>query len=148
MPPEGQAVVAAPSGSDCSKAIIGARHSKFKPDADAAWTVIIYNEIAGTSIKLRSDGGVQITGKGASSEVKADGSIVLSTSAGASVELNGVAVKVNGGTKPVNRAGDPVIMANDFVIWLQGLASAASYPTPLPTGFGVTQGGSGNVTVP
>ena len=51
-------------------------------------------------------------------------------------------VVVNGGTAAVGRVGDAVNPTTLFVTWLQGLATAASYPNPLPATFATIHAGA------
>lgn len=146
-PTGGKRLCVAPNGGS-NLAQVGERNDKAPPDYDDEnWTAIFHNEQAGTWVKLRKDGGVQVGGKGNLVELKADGSLKLSNAKGASVELIEGVVRLNGGNVPANRRGDPVVMTVDFLTWLQGLAAKAAYPTPLPPSFATTDGGNMNVTM-
>lgn len=145
-PPGGQAVLIAPGGGS-NLVKVGERNEKFRPDFDdEQWTTILHNENAGTWVKLRKDGGVQVGGKGSLIELKANGTLKLTSSGGAQVELTGDVLKLNGGTTRANRQGDAVIPTTEFATWLAGLAAAAMYTTPPPT-FAVTDGGNPKVTM-
>lgn len=146
-PDGGKRLCVAPNGGS-NLAQVGERNDKAKPDYDDEdWTATFHNEVSGTWVKLRKDGGVQVGGKGNLVELKADGSVKLSNAKGASVELIEGVVRINGGNVPANRRGDPVVMTADFLTWLQGLAAKATYPTPIPPSFATTDGGNMNVTM-
>lgn len=93
--PEGcESVTVSPLGGSQSF-IIGADHPTAAPDhADANWTMILHNEVAGTWVKLRKDGGVQVEGKGARIEITKDGDITIVPATGKTIRL-GDAADVN-----------------------------------------------------
>lgn len=147
-PTGGKRLCVAPVGGS-NLVQVGERNDAAKPDYDdEGWTTIVHNEVAGTWVKLRKDGGVQVGGKDSLFELKADGTAKWTAKGGASVELTGTTIKLNGGSLTANRQGDPVIATADFIIWLQGLATKAAYPTPLPPTFAVTGNGCPTVLIP
>lgn len=153
MPVGGLVVCVSPQGGS-NVAQIGGRHDKYKPDYDdAEWTQTLYNEVSGTWVKLRKDGGVQVRGKDSLFELKANGTAKWTSAGGASVELTGDTIKLNGGSIKANRQGDPVIAAAGMVTWMSqvatfinGIAPGTVAP-PAPPNFGVTDGGNPKITM-
>jgi hypothetical protein len=136
VPNGARAICVAPEGGSqiCS---VGCRHDDYPPDFDDdKWTTTMHNEVAGTWVKLRSDGGVQVGGKGSLFELKSDGTAKLTNRSGASVEMKaGGVISFNGGQLPVNRSGDRVDRTADMKTWMtqvegyiNGLAHGAVAP--------------------
>lgn len=89
MPINGTGVTVAPSGGT-NQMLVGARHPNYTPPfTDETWTTILHNEVGGTWVKLRADGGVVIEGKGSKIEQSADGTVRIDSKAGQNIILNG-----------------------------------------------------------
>lgn len=138
VPDGARALLVAPEGSSANLALVGAVHDKHQPDyADENWTQTIYNEVAGTWVKLRKDGGIQVGAKDSLFELKADGSFKLTAADGANLEFKadgtgkwtsatggtiemqaaGV-ISFNGGNSNVIREGDGVLRNLALKTWM------------------------------
>lgn len=116
-PTGGKRLCVAPVGGS-NLVQVGERNDAAKPDYDdEGWTTILHNEVAGTWVKLRKDGGVQIKGNNKTLiEIAADGSIKLG---------------VNGGTEvAVIKNGDAVSPTPDMAAWMNAVGSFADSPPP------------------
>lgn len=116
-PTGGKRLCVAPVGGS-NLVQVGERNDAAKPDYDdEGWTTILHNEVAGTWVKLRKDGGVQIKGNNKTLiEIAADGSIKLG---------------VNGGTEvAVIKNGDAVSPTPDMAAWMNAVGSFAGSPPP------------------
>jgi len=132
VPDGARALCVAPEGGS-QLCAVGARHDKYTPDYDDDnWSFVLYNEVSGTTVKLRTDGGVQIAGKDSQIELKADGTLNVKNASGATIEMKAAGViSFNGGTQNVIRSTDRVLMSSDLVTWIGAVTTATGVP-PLP----------------
>lgn len=123
-PPAGaEGVAVAPMGGSQSF-LVGADHPQHKPDFDdSEWSTIMHNEVAGTWVKLRADGGVRVEGKGGKVEVTKDGKITVDAAQNQDVV-------VNSGTLKVARDTDPVAIGTVTALAPAGGGSVAFIFTP------------------
>jgi hypothetical protein len=146
VPDGARALCVAPEGGSqiCS---VGARHDNYTPDyEDDKWSFVLYNEVSGTTIKLRTDGGVQISGKDSLIELKADGTLNVNNASGATIEMKAAGViSFNGGTLDVNRVGDSVVMGGNFRTYLDMLSAATHVPPYVGDAIGSTASGNPKV---
>lgn len=118
MPTGGNAVLVSPQGGS-NLACVGARHDKYPPDyADENWTAILHNEKSGTWVKLRKDGGVQISANGGAGFIEI-------TSAGQ--------IKLGGDAVAVIKSGDRVFATADMIAWMVAVG-AVTMVGPGPAG--------------
>jgi len=145
-PTDGKCVLVSPNGG--SQAVkIGERNPKAQPDYDDEnWTVIMHNEVQGTYVKLRKDGGVQVAGKDSLFELKSDGTAKWSSASGAAIEMKAKGViSLNGGTSHVIREGDGVNRNLAMAAWMKSVGAATGVGD-LPTDrFGFTTDGNPKV---
>lgn len=145
-PTDGKCALISPGGG--SNAIkIGERNSKAKPDYDDEnWTLILHNEVQGTYVKLRKDGGVQVAGKDSLFELKSDGTAKWSSGSGASIEMKATGViSLNGGTSHVIREGDGVDRNLAMSVWMKAVGAATGVGDILSERFAFTTGGNAKV---
>lgn len=152
-PDGGKRLCVAPGGGS-SLALIGERNDKAKPDYDDDnWTVTLHNEVEKTFIKLRKDGGVLVSGKAGSFEMRADGTAKWTSQSGATIEMGaGGNISLNGGNSNVIRQGDGVLRNDPMQTWMTQVTAAVNAlaggsVTPFPTErIGVAIDGNPKVT--
>lgn len=130
-PTGGKRLCVAPNGGS-NLALIGERNDKAKPDYDDEdWTTILHNEADKTWVKLRKDGGVQVSGKAGLIEMKADGTAKWTSQGGASIEMQaGGNISLNGGNSPVIRIGDGVQRNLLMATWMTQVTAAVNGLVP------------------
>lgn len=130
-PDGGKRLCVAPNGGS-NLAQIGERNDKAKPDYDDEdWTVTLHNEVDKTWVKLRKDGGVQVSGKAGSFEMKADSTAKWTSQSGATIEMQaGGNISLNGGNSPVIRLGDGVQRNLIMATWMTQVTAAVNGLVP------------------
>jgi hypothetical protein len=128
-PPAGaEGVAVAPMGGSQSF-LVGADHPQHKPDFDdSEWSTIMHNEVAGTWVKLRADGGVRVEGKGGKVEVTKDGKITVDAAQNQDVVVNSGTLKVARDTDPVRPSSEMQAFLTATITLLNGLAPGTITP--------------------
>lgn len=128
---------------------IGERNDNAKPDSDDTdWSTILHNEVAGTWVKLRSDGGIQMGAKSAMVELRKDGSVWITDKAGGLLRVKDGDITFNGGNVPVNRQGDSVLQSGAMATWMASVTAATGVPPLVGATIGSTGPGYSKVKVP
>lgn len=131
-PPAEVEVIAVPvGGSSANLVVVGQLDRVHRPTDLEPGETCIYTSNAGTTVRI-----------------KPDGSIVLATSSGGSVELDTAGmVRLNGGGAQVARAGDPVGASADLVTLAGAVFALTGVGLPLMTGAAAGSITSGSLTV-
>ena len=126
-PNGGQRLCVAPSGGN-NLVQVGERNDAAKPDYDDEnWTAILHNEVGKTWVKLLKDGGVVVSGKGGSIEIKADGTAKWESGSGATIEMKaGGTLSFNSGNSKVIREGDGVLRNALVATWMTQVTVAVN----------------------